>query len=34
MRGAITALGLAVLILALLVAVLGTGWILAPILGH
>ena len=34
MRGAITALGLAVLILALLVAVLGTSWILAPILGY
>ena len=34
MQGAITALGLAVLILALLAAVLGAGWMLGPVLGH
>ena len=34
MQGAITALGFAVLILALLVAVLGAAWMLAPVLGH
>ena len=33
MRGAITALGLAVLILALLAVVLVAAWMLAPVLG-
>ena len=33
-RVAITALGLAALILALLAAVLGAGWMLAPLFGH
>jgi hypothetical protein len=33
-RVAITALGLAVLILALLIVVIGAGWMLAPLFGH